>query len=464
MGALQTSVGLEDLQSKYDAVVIGAGPAGCATAACLAAKGASVLLVESNPKAARRFAGEWIHPEGARVLDAVGLLEDLESKEKARGFVVFPNDGLGPIRLDYPGSGLGFACEHETLVTHLRRRVARLPRVDYTEGLRAQAVDRHSVDLSAAGRETQRVDTRRVVVAAGRSSGKIASARAAREAQVSISLMAGLIVTGSDLPFDGYGHVIVGGPGPALAYRIDERRIRLCIDVPNAVRGKSAPEWIWKSYAEVLPASLRLGVRDGLSNASISWATNAFRPRCYRANPGVALVGDAAGVFHPLTAMGITMSLLDAEALAQTRSLAEYSKRRAAQSYIPELLSNAIYQAFVRDDPGSEAIRDSIYRTWRSSPAQRGRTMDLLGAASTSRTDFVRAFSQVALRAGVGVFQSDARALVELASWLKWPWASLHPQPASIRSRSVSWAAPESWARPDFIPSPQPFKEKQHAN
>lgn len=465
MGALPTSIDLGDLQSKYDAVVIGAGPAGCATAACLAGRGASVLLVESNPKAARRFAGEWIHPEGARVLGANGLLEGLETKVKARGFVVLPNDGLGPIRLDYPGSAIGFACEHETLVRHLRRRVARLPRVEYTEGLRAQAVDRHTVDLSAGGRETQRVETGRVVVAAGRSSGKLASTQAPREAQVSISLMAGLIVTGSDLPFEGYGHLIVGGPGPVLAYRIDEHRIRLCIDVPNAIRrGARAPEWIWKSYAEVLPASLRLGVRDGLSSASISWATNAFRPRRYRADPGVALVGDAAGVFHPLTAMGITMSVLDAEALARTRSLTQYGKRRAAQSYVPELLSNAIYQAFVRDDAGSEAIRNSIYRTWRSSPAQRSRTMDLLGAASTSRTDFVRAFSRVALRAGAGAFQSDARALVELGSWLKWPWASLHPQPASIRSRSVSWAAPESWARPDFIRPPQPFKEKRHAN
>lgn len=464
MGALHTSIDLRDLRSAYDAVVIGAGPAGCVTAAYLAATGASVLLVESNPKAARRFAGEWIHPEGARVLDATGLLEGLYPRVKARGFVVFPNDGLGPIRLDYARSALGFACEHQTLVRHLRHRVARSPRVDYAEGVRAEAVDRHAVDLSAGGRATQRVETRRVVVAAGRSSGKIASTQPAREAQISISLMAGLIVTGTDLPFDGYGHVIVGGPGPALAYRIDEHRIRLCIDVPNAIRrGASAPEWIWNSYAEVLPASLRPGVREGLSSASISWATNAFRPRCYGANPGVALVGDAAGVFHPLTAMGITMSLLDAEALAKSRSLTEYAKRRASRSYIPELLSNAIYQAFVREDAGSEAIRDSIYHAWRSSPAQRSRTMDLLGAASTSRTDFLRTFSRVALRAGAGAVQSDARSLVDLASWLKWPWASLHPQPASIRSRSVSWAAPESWARADFIRPTQLFKEKQHA-
>ncbi|MBT8470880.1 MAG: FAD-dependent oxidoreductase, partial [Deltaproteobacteria bacterium] len=372
MGAVQTAITLGEQRSSYDVVVIGAGPAGCASAACLSARGATVLLLESNPKAARRFAGEWVHPEGARVLEANGLLAGLESKSKSLGFVVFPNDGLGAIRLEYPGHAAGFACEHETLVGHLRDRASALPRVDYLEGVRAYVVDRHAVDLSSRGQATERVNTRGVVVAAGRSARSVAASPAMRGAQISISSMAGLIVTGSELPFDGYGHVFVGGPGPVLAYRIDERRIRLCIDVPAAMsRSVGSTEWIWKSYAEVLPRSLRSGVRDALDTASISWATNAFRPRSYRMDPDVALVGDAAGVFHPLTAMGITMSLLDAEALADSQSLGEYGNRRAAQSYIPELLSNAIYQACARTDRGSQAIRESIYGSWRSSAAQR---------------------------------------------------------------------------------------------
>ncbi len=465
MGAMQTAIAFGGQRSSYDAVVIGAGPAGCATAACLSARGATVLLLESNPKAARRFAGEWVHPEGARVLDANDLLTGLETKSKTTGFAVFPNDGLGAIRLEYPGSAAGFACEHETLVGHLRGRVSALPRVDYLEGVRAQVVDRHAVDLSSRGLETQRVNTRRVVVAAGRSARKVAARSAMQGGQISISSMAGLIVTGTELPFDGYGHVFVGGPGPVLAYRIGERRIRLCIDVPAAMsRSVGRSEWIWKSYAEALPKSLRSGVRDALETASISWATNAFRPRSYRMDPDVALVGDAAGVFHPLTAMGITMSLLDAEALAESQSLGEYGSRRAAQSYIPELLSNAIYQAFARTDAGSQAIRDSIYASWRSSAAQRNRTMNLLGAASTSRAEFFSAFSRVALRAGASALISETRTLAELAGWLKWPWASLHPQPAEIRSRSLSWAAPESWACRDFVRRPQHFEEKTHAN
>ncbi len=250
-----------------------------------------------------------------------------------------------------------------------------------------------------------------------------------------------------------------------LAYRIAQDRIRLCIDVPHGVRpGANAHEWIWKSFAEVLPASLRMGVRQGLSRASLSWAANSFRPRRYHTESGVALVGDAAGVFHPLTAMGITMSLLDAEALAEAPNATEYAARRASESYIPELLSNAIYQAFVRSDAGSLAIRESIFSTWRSSSAHRSRTMDLLGAASTSRAEFVRAFSHVAIRAGARALLSDPSSVAGLVSWLRWPWASLHPRPDAIRSRSLSWAAPQSWAQPDFIRPSVTIEEEQHAN
>lgn len=462
-GKIHDTIDLTDARPSYDAVVMGAGPAGCGVAACLAARGASVLLIESNPNAARRFAGEWIHPEGARVLREQELLEGLASPAKAEGFVVCANDGLDPIRLDYPEGNTGFACEHETLVSHLRDRVRRLPRVEYIEGVRGRALGADAVELLARKGGSKRIAAERVVVAGGRSARNVDTRSGAR--QVPISSMAGLLVTDAELPVDGFGHVILGGPGPVLAYRIDERRIRLCIDLPRGIdRGPHTSEWIWETFSEVLPRSLRIGVRDALSREALSWAANAFRPRCYQTASGVALVGDAAGVFHPLTAMGITMSLLDAEALAAAPSLDAYAARRATASYVPELLSNAIYQAFVRDDPGSEAIRESIFESWRASGGHRARTMRLLGASSTSRVDFIRAFSRVALRAGAGAITTDRAVLLELAGWLKWPWASVHPASAEIRSRSSSWAMPQSWTVPDSIASAHHIKEKRHAS
>jgi len=464
MGATQHQIDLEDVQPAYDAIVIGAGPAGCGAAACLAERGASVLLVESNPNAARRFAGEWIHPEGARVLRERELLDGLDARVSSSGFVVCPNDGAGLIRLDYPDGASGFTCEHESLVTHLRRKVARRRGVDYLEGVRAWPADGRAADLMSRGRPARRVGADLVVVAGGRSARPTTQPGEIPD-RVQISSMMGLLVTDAKLPVDGFGHVILGGPGPVLAYRVDDERIRLCFDVPHAApRGAQAAEWIWSSFAEVLPPGLHDGVREALERAELVWAANVFRPRSYQTETGVALIGDAAGIFHPLTAMGITMSLLDAEALASTPDLDAYARARAEQSYIPELLSNAIYQAFVRNDAGSQAIRESIFRSWRASSSHRGRTMKLLGAASTSRGDFVRAFLRVAVQAGAGTLMTDRRAFAELVGWLRWPWASLHPQRNAIRNRSLSWAAPETWAQRDFFRSLEPVKEKRHAN
>jgi squalene monooxygenase len=450
------------IRSTYDAVVIGAGPAGCGTAASLANRGASVLLVESNPKAARRFAGEWIHPEGRRVLHEQGLLQGLPSSAGAAGFVVCANDGLGPIRLDYPPGDHGFACEHEALVAHLRQSVSNHPDIDYIEGFRARPTSPCLVELLARGIAPVLVVADRIVLAGGRSSRDLRDRK--RADRVVISAMAGLLIRGAHLPCEGFGHVIVGGAGPALAYRIDDDRVRLCVDVPLKVaRSARGRRWIWESFAEVLPDGLRGGVRRACSQSTVNWAANAFRPRSYQSDLGVALVGDAAGVLHPLTAMGITMSLLDAETLADARTLSDYASVRARQSYVPELLSNAIYQAFARHDAGAEAIREAMFRSWRTSASHRLRTMRLLGSASTSRADFFHAFMRVALQAGAESLRSDPHTTAKLADWLRWPLASVHPRPSEIRSRSLSWAAPESWSGPDFFRPREPLKEERYA-
>jgi 2-polyprenyl-6-methoxyphenol hydroxylase-like FAD-dependent oxidoreductase len=221
--------------------------------------------------------------------------------------------------------------------------------------------------------------------------------------------------------------------------------------------------WIWESFSELVPASLREGLRESLESTPVAWARNSFRPRSYE-DPAVALIGDSAGFFHPLTAMGITMSLLDAESATLADTLEHHSSRRARDSYVPELLSNAIYQAFARSDRGSQAIRASILRTWRKNPVQRARTMSLLAAATTSRAEFNRAFATVAFDAAAQALTSDPRTLLALAEWLRWPCASLCADRGDVRSRTVSWAAPESWSSRQWLRALATSKEELHAN
>ena len=82
----------------HDVVVVGAGPAGIAAAAGFAERGASVLLLEAEPNAAKRLAGEWLHPLAASHLRRLGLLADLPAAQHAegRGFAFFSDDGGAP--------------------------------------------------------------------------------------------------------------------------------------------------------------------------------------------------------------------------------------------------------------------------------------------------------------------------------------------------------------------------------
>jgi 2-polyprenyl-6-methoxyphenol hydroxylase-like FAD-dependent oxidoreductase len=57
-----------------DVVVVGAGPAGAATAILLAERGHAVTLLDKAAFPRPKICGEYLSPEGARVLDRLGVL------------------------------------------------------------------------------------------------------------------------------------------------------------------------------------------------------------------------------------------------------------------------------------------------------------------------------------------------------------------------------------------------------
>ena len=58
------------MKKRTDVIVVGAGPAGCAVARAYAMAERSVVLLEAEPagKSHKRFAGEWLHPQGVDAL------------------------------------------------------------------------------------------------------------------------------------------------------------------------------------------------------------------------------------------------------------------------------------------------------------------------------------------------------------------------------------------------------------
>ena len=117
-----------EMKNRFDVIVVGGGPAGCAAARAFALSGQSVALLEADPvgKTKQRFAGEWLHPQGVEALQQLGFGNIVASvgRPRGRGFVVYPGHGESPVKLDYVDGQIGLAFHHGQLVDEMRRIVA----------------------------------------------------------------------------------------------------------------------------------------------------------------------------------------------------------------------------------------------------------------------------------------------------------------------------------------------------
>ena len=75
----------------------------------------------------------------------------------------------------------------------------------------------------------------------------------------------GVVLSGVTLPLEGYGHVLLGGPGPILIYRLDEQHVRLIVDVPlERTTPRDRIGFLLDSYTDLLPEPFREAFVDAL--------------------------------------------------------------------------------------------------------------------------------------------------------------------------------------------------------
>jgi 2-polyprenyl-6-methoxyphenol hydroxylase-like FAD-dependent oxidoreductase len=400
------------MNSSTESAVIGAGPVGSLTAISLAREGNEVALFEADASQRPRFAGEWLHPAGIRALNRAGVLEprELESRGIAhRGFAIFPDDGSEPVLLDYPEGDRGLVCEHNDLVEMLRGKARAEPGVRFVTGARVAKVEKGSLHYRLAGEEDTRTHfAGRIVGADGRGSVVRPALGLTRSSKL-ISYMLGLTLHDIELPFEEYGHVILGSPGPILLYRISPDTVRASIDVPREM-GSGRVDWgkvLREHYVDHFPGSLRGSLEEAIESGDFGFRANRYRPRIEYGNEFLSLVGDAVGFQHPLTAMGMTLGFQDAEGLARFESFSDFQKERRSMTLVPELLAMALYQAFCGGEQGASEVRKAIYSMWRRYPKERERTMRLLAGDITSPIRFGISFMRGVQLAVAGSVDSE---------------------------------------------------------
>ena len=382
---------------RYDVAIVGAGPVGSLCALAHARKGARVVLLEANPNASGRLAGEWLHPPAVRMLADLGIDLDMQSRSsQGRGFVVFPDDGSDPIVLPYRDGTHGLACEHALLVSRLREAVGNEPLIDLMVGARARGVEDERITFTCNGAERS-LNVARIVGADGRAS-VVGRSLGLSTKVPTCSRMLGTILQDVSLPLEGYGHVVCGGPGPMLMFRVGEHAVRVIVDVPAHC---SPQDWIGllPAYAGWLPEALRPAFVEAVRERRFHAAANAVRPRVTYGSPRRVLIGDAAGHYHPLTAVGMTLGFGDAVELAEGEDFQRFTTKRFLATRAPELLALGLYEVFVDHRSEARALRQAIYRRWRETPAVRDQTIGLLACEDTSVTHLSRSFCATVFRA-----------------------------------------------------------------
>ena len=393
----------------FDVVIAGGGMAGAAVAAGLDELGLRTLVVEPGLDGSKRLAGELIHPPGTTDLADLGLLDALEAVGGAPvlGFAVLA-DGQSHVLPYAPMAGMrptGFAMEHGAIATTLRSAITRRPHVTVWHAARVVALDTSAADhigvtvASDAGAVQLRA---RLLVGADGTASSVRRLAGIGARRRRISTMLGFVVPCGRLPHPGFGCVFLGGPAPALAYQIAAGAVRVMFDLPDDAEGGDVSTR-GRTYLAALPEPLRTDVRQamdaqrGLVSASYSVVPDAV------ARGRIALVGDAAGCCHPLTATGLSVSTRDAIRLREAlrtepdvpSAVRRYAARRAGPQRTRVALAQALYAVFVARTPETRVLRTALLRYWKRSPRGRAASMALLSTQEGRMRIMAREYARV---------------------------------------------------------------------
>lgn len=337
------------MPSDVDVAIVGAGPAGSASAILLTRQGYRVALIDKATFPRDKACAEYMSPAIEGILQRLGVLEQVEAAHPAHllGFDIYSAKGHS-FRADFAGNRkpdgkpyyqYGLALSRQIL-DHLLIEQARREGAEVLEGTRLQTfqIERvgsaeTSVSLTlqeaharTAAEGTKTLHARLLVAADGVHS---IIARRLGVQQMSVRQRKIALVTHmrgiADLGV--YGEMHVGRTSYAGLAPLEPPEIGDLCNVAIVVDEREAPQLAGKTDA-FFDARLRefpalAGRLEGARRTKPLLAISrlAVRARRYSAD-GVMLVGDATSFYDPFTGEGIYRALRGAELLAEVAGAA----------------------------------------------------------------------------------------------------------------------------------------------
>jgi flavin-dependent dehydrogenase len=308
---------------RFDAAVIGSGPAGATAARLLAQAGWSVALIERATFPRRKVCGEFISAATMPVLEACGVAAAFRARAGPPVHTVAAYSGATMVQAPLPASNAGRALGREHLDVMLRD-AALASGASLFQPAEVSAVARQADQHTLTLRRPDGVDEicARVVIAACGSwntRGPFAGTAKARPSDLfafKAHFRGGALADGV-MPLlafpGGYGGMVHSDGGRiGLSCCIRRDALARARETEGGRAGEAVIRHILASTE---------GVRRALQDASLAeaiLATGPIRPGirdCYR--NGIFFVGNVAGEAHPIIAEGISMAIQSSWLLAQ---------------------------------------------------------------------------------------------------------------------------------------------------
>ncbi len=155
----------------FDVIVLGGGPAGTSAALGLSHQGWKVALLEKQSFPRPKLCGEFISPDGVRLLEALGLATQLEHLRPApvvRSRITFPRDPGIVTKFESPGWGLSRSALDWALFKQAERRGALCLQKCFAESVDGDLTRGFAVQAVLDGDRPALWNTRAVIDATGR--------------------------------------------------------------------------------------------------------------------------------------------------------------------------------------------------------------------------------------------------------------------------------------------------------
>jgi menaquinone-9 beta-reductase len=319
-----------EVSDAYDALVIGGGPGGSATAFHLARGGARVCLLEKQTYPRDKVCGDGLTPRAVRALDHMGLREEYQGWSRSAGLKVHGGGHVielpWPELEDYPSFGLARPradLDHLLALTAEKAGAELREATEAVEPLVEQGVVKGAV---VRRQDEDPVDLRaQVVVAADGASSRFAQALGLRrdeERPIGVAIRQ-YYRTGRDTDpwIDSYLELWNGDhllPGYGWVFPLADGTVNVGCGLLNTSEGFRNTNYrdLLKEWVPTVGPEWGFSSDDAVAKPrSAPLPMGASRhPPLHR---GVLFVGDAAGLVNPFNGEGIDYAMESGELAAE---------------------------------------------------------------------------------------------------------------------------------------------------